>query len=94
MILLSYNSHRRRVSFVSSSRVSQFRLLRRLLFSSFFFSKKFRIALLMAESEGVSRKPKAILYASNERRIALATCRIKNIRDGTFSTELLIGMMT
>ena len=48
----------------------------------------------MAESEGVSRKPKAILYASNERRIALAAWRIRNIRDGTFSTELLMGMKT
>ena len=46
----------------------------------------------MAESEGVSRNPMAILYASNETRSALATCRIKNKRDGTFSTELLIGM--
>ena len=75
------------MSFFSSSRVSQFRLSRRSQFSSFFFSKKSRTALLMAEREGVSCIPKIILYASNETRSALATCRIENKREGKFSTE-------
>ena len=82
------------MSFLSTSRVSQFRLLRRLAFSSFFFSKKFRIALLMAESEGVDCIPKIILYASNETRSELATCRILNKCDGKLSTDWLMGRKT
>ena len=80
--------------FSSSSRVSQFRLSRRSQFSSFFFSKKSRIALLMAESEGVSSIPNTILYASNETRSALATCRIENKCEGKLSTDWLMGRKT